>query len=160
MANEKDSEHSILKMAEFESKRRSAEIEERRRYAHDYEQATIKGLFLANGAAIISLITLVGNSDIQVDKYALYWSFVWFSIGLVFAMFANILGAMSQDRMASAAHWTAIEAEARSVQLEYERRSKAHAKSGNSLFRASMASSFLALVLFVSGAMVALGAVT
>lgn len=66
----------------------------------DFSQAAIRGVFLANGAALIALLTYAGNnSDKIIPDYLLCsgWAFV---AGVALSLFAAISAYLSQLRFA------------------------------------------------------------
>lgn len=65
---------------------------ERLRFQQETAIAAIKGLTLANGGAIISLLTFIGNSSADYSGADLKTAFSSFAIGLGFAL-ASYLGA-------------------------------------------------------------------
>ena len=55
-----------LHEVEFEISAKDAE--KRLEFADSYAHAGLKSLFLVNGAAIVALLTFVGNADLEFDK--------------------------------------------------------------------------------------------
>ena len=61
-----------------------------------YAQSALKTLVLVNGGAIIALLTFIGNQGGQFDPRGISWSFVWFGLGLSFAIAAHFPAYLSQ----------------------------------------------------------------
>ncbi|WAT16754.1 hypothetical protein OZN62_07310 [Aurantiacibacter sp. MUD11] len=59
--------------------------------AAGYGQSVMQSLFLANGAAIISLLTYLGNTEAEFDASGLRIAFALYSLGLFGALLANFL---------------------------------------------------------------------
>ena len=82
--------------AKDEASRRWDEASERLKYATEYAHAGLKGLLLANGGAIVALLTFVGNAQTShVDKHEIWWAFGAFTIGLCSVLAAYIAGYVS-----------------------------------------------------------------
>lgn len=79
-----------------EAERRWTDASERLKYANEYAQAALKGLFLANGAAIVALLTFIGNKEAHFGARGIWWAFFWFSLGLASVIATNVLGYISQ----------------------------------------------------------------
>ncbi|MEL7188016.1 MAG: hypothetical protein AAGK17_00570 [Pseudomonadota bacterium] len=56
------------------------------KYAQELIVSGFKSLFLANGGAILALLTVLGNSEASVEVGPLSWSFGCLSVGLTAAM--------------------------------------------------------------------------
>ena len=105
----------------------------------DYALAGLKGAFAANGAAIVALLTFVGNRKVVVEPDALWWAFVWFSSGIFLVLLAHIAGFLAQ-----ASHMNG--------EKYYSR--------GERLAWAGLGMGILSVLSFVVGAFVALDAIT
>ena len=86
-----------------EARLRRIESDHRLEYTVQYAQAGLRSLFLANGGAVIALLTLVGNTGREVGANGLFWSFIWFGAGLGCCLAAYFFGANSQDHLMNAA---------------------------------------------------------
>ncbi len=70
-----------------------------------YAQSALKTLVLVNGGAIIALLTFIGNQGGQFDPRGISWSFVWFGLGLSFAIGAHFPAYLSQIRYLESARF-------------------------------------------------------
>ncbi len=68
----------------------------RLQYSMDMAQATLKSLFLVNGASLVSLLTFIGNGGTVIEPRAIFWSFIWFSCGLSSVLTSFITAYFSQ----------------------------------------------------------------
>lgn len=84
-------------LQEFEYQK--SEILLRLEAASGLANATLKGLLLANGGAIISLLTYVGNEGSVADARALKSAFIAFAAGLSCCMLAHLVGYASQAKL-------------------------------------------------------------
>ena len=96
MGEESDTDGIIPPLAIREAERQRDEGSARLKYATDYALAGLKGLFLANGAAIVALLTFIGGSmSSKIDSAGLWWSFAAFSVGLASVLLVYVLGYIS-----------------------------------------------------------------
>jgi hypothetical protein len=109
------------------------------RLSTDYGLAGLKSALTANGAAIISLLTFVGNRGSVTEPDTLWWAFVWFSLGIALALFAHVAGFLAQS-----AHMNGDDAYSRGERFAWF----------------GLALAVASVVLFVVGALVALDAIT
>lgn len=85
-----------VRLAAKQGDRRWNEASERLHLANEYAQGGLKGLFLANGGAIVALLTFIGNAKVNGPNAGELWSsFMWFSIGLASVLAAYIAGYVS-----------------------------------------------------------------
>lgn len=68
-----------------------------------YAQSTLKTLTLANGGAIVALLTFIGNVEIEIDSRSIFYAFVWFSVGLSLTILAHGLAYLVQEAYLNAA---------------------------------------------------------
>ncbi len=144
-----------------EADRRMTDASERLKFATDYAQGGLRGLFLANGAAIVSLMTLLGNAkDVRIDPVGIWWAFACFSLGLAVILLTYILGYLAQSSYMQASLHISLQAESDAHgtghffdYLKHERRGSRAEYAG--IFFASTS-----LIAFVCGAFVALNAIT
>lgn len=149
----------IAELALLEGQRRWDETSDRLRYSVEYAQAGLKGLFLANGAAIIALLTFVGNTRRQVESVALWWSFSWFALGLAAVLAAYICAYVSQSEIMHAAFKQSRAAESAAFKTGQCFDPVSHEDAGNLAVIAGLWLAIAALGLFVLGAFVALDAI-
>jgi hypothetical protein len=72
------------------------EAADRLRFQVEFAQSTLKNLYLINGGALVALLTFIGNTGIDFDQLAMWWSFLWFALGLAASMFAHLGAYFSQ----------------------------------------------------------------
>lgn len=149
----------VTELALLEGQRRWDETTDRLRYSNEYAQAGLKGLFLANGAAIIALLTFVGNSKRAIDPSGLWWSFAWFSVGLAMVLFAYICAYLSQDLIMKAVFKLsrAAESAAHGTKQHFDHRQ--HENAGECAVKLALGSAVGGLLSFICGAFVALDAI-
>lgn len=63
----------------------------------NFAQSLWKSLMIVNGGAIVALFTLLGNSDLSVDTYWLWWAFFLFAVGLGGTLFSNLTAYLTQS---------------------------------------------------------------
>ena len=114
-----------------------------------YAQATLKTLTLVNGGAIISLLTFIGNKNVRPENEAIFWSFVWFSIGLTLSTLAHGLAYLVQESYLNSASNRIVGRDQRG----------SDGRGGGLILGAALCC-LISLALFVAGAFVALDAIT
>ncbi len=143
-----------------EAERRWKDASERLKYATDYAQAGLKGLFFANGAAIVALLTFLGNTKkSQFDPQGIWWAFVWFTFGLAAVLLTNILGYVSQASYMNAILNSSRQADADAHETGHKFDSEDDEKRGSGAEIAGMSLAISSLTAFVAGAFVALDAI-
>lgn len=150
---------TVTELALLEGQRRWDETADRLRYSVEYAQAGLKGLFLANGAAIVALLTFVGNTHRQVEAIALWWSFIWFALGLATVLAAYICAYVSQSEIMQAVFKQSRAAESAAFKTGQRFDPVSHEIAGERAVKAGLLLSIAALVFFVLGAFVALDAI-
>ena len=143
-----------------EAERRWNETSERLRFSTEYAQSGLKGLFLANGAAIVGLLTFVGNAKVVVEPVALWWSFVWFSLGLTCVLGAYLAAYWSQELLMNASFGEFCKAESAAYETGQVYNFTRYEKNGQRAVKVGLSLAIVALVFFVAGAFVALNAIT
>lgn len=69
-----------------------------RTFSKDFGASTIQSLILINGGAIIALLSFLASTEIKtiiasnVQIYQIYWTFLGFSLGLIFAVVGGGVG--------------------------------------------------------------------
>lgn len=161
MSDSLSSEQAVIKeFALKEADRRWDEASSRLKYSTEYAQTGLKGLFVANGASIVGLLTFVGNSKAVVEPTALWWAFVWFALGLAFVLGAYVAAYLSQAILMNAAFGQSREADSAAYDTGREYSYGQYEENGERAAKAGLASAVLALAFFVIGAFVALDAIT
>ena len=143
-----------------EARLKRLESDNRLEYTVQYAQAGMKSLFLANGGAIIALITLVGNSSADVGPNGLFWAFVWFGFGLGSCLSAYFFGANSQDHLMNAAFNEALEAVAKANNTGESFAAKNWETKATISLHIAGGLAILSLILFLAGSFTALFAIT
>ena len=123
-------------------------------------QGAIRSLVLVSGGAILSLLTLVGNSSVEVEKVALYWAFFWFGGALVTGLLSSILAAVSQINYMMSSTEEGWKAQAESYGKAYPNDGTNDDRLGDRATLFALSSAIFSLILFIVGSFVALGAIT
>ena len=152
---------SIRQQANDEASRRWDEAAERLKFATAYAHAGLKGLFLANGGAIVALLTFLGNAQAaHVEKHKIWWAFVCFTLALSLVLAAYIAGYASHASSMQATFARYMNA-LRAAQ-GFPGNSDAARDESRANFTENLGLAFVvaSLALFVCGAFVALDAIT
>lgn len=134
-----------------------AEVAERLRYQVEFSQSALKNLHLVNGGSILALLTFLGNADLDFNYRAVWWAFVWFSMGLITSLAAHFGANFSQAHfmnLSAKQSWNA-QLRARGLREMYD--IKPDYTSGNRFVSFGIAAAFLSLLFFILGAFVGLG---
>ncbi|MCL4671473.1 MAG: hypothetical protein KJZ64_00745 [Sphingomonadaceae bacterium] len=137
-------------------------LQDRLQFSHDGEVNFVRGLFVANGGAIVALLTFLGRADV-LEPRAAFWSFVWLGTGIVFAMLTSLFSMLANN-----CHFTS---NYRRLELErggFDESTFAwlttdealNVKRGNAAHRAMVLVGMLSVASFVTGIFVALDAIT
>lgn len=126
----------------------------------EYAQAALKALFFVNGASIVALLTFIGNGGHLIEPIAIFWAFVWFTIGLLAVLLAYFGAYFSQAFYMQDAFKDAWNARARMNGLETKRHDQSDQKIGNFWMKVTVLAAITSIVSFVAGAFVALDAIT
>ena len=122
-------------------------------------QNALKSLFLANGAAIISLLTFIGNKSPDVNRVAIFWSFVWFASGLVMALMAQLSLYRSMANLAGRAYELA-KSLSDVVPDDSIKRALSHNRRSQVWLTSVWIAATGAIAFFIAGVFVALNAIT
>ena len=136
------------------------DAEKRLDYADRYAHAGIKSLFLVNGAAIISLLTFIGNSATEYDRRGLFWEFAWFALGLATAISANFGAYFCQNFFLLNSWKRALNAKYQAMGIEHKLDDSRDMRVGNFWIAMAISSAVMSFFLFVLGSFVALVAIT
>lgn len=96
MRREHNAPVTSLEIARLNHDANVSEVSERLRFQHEYSLAGIRGLFIANGGAVIALFTFMGNTQANFDHQFLWWSFLAFGSGIAAALAAYFGAYLSQ----------------------------------------------------------------
>lgn len=69
-----------------------ANSDEHLRIAQDYVHATLKGLLLINGGAVVALYTVLGTVGANANRHTIWAAFALFAVALALTIFAGIAG--------------------------------------------------------------------
>lgn len=127
----------------------------------NFAQSLWKSLMIVNGGAIVALFTVLGNSDLTVDKFWLWRAFFIFAIGLGATLISNLgayvtQSAYWQQDMSSA--WNAQE-QMHGRQPRWEKEVDRSSSLGAMFEWSALGSAILALIAFLVGSWCALNAV-
>ena len=129
-------------------------------YADGYAHAGIKSLLLVNGAAIISLLTFIGNRATEDDRRGLFWAFAWFALGLATAISANFGAYFCQNYFTLDSWKRALNAKYQAMGIEHQLDDTRDMRIGNLWIAMAITSAVMSFFLFVLGSFVALVAIT
>lgn len=149
----------IPDLAEREANRRWDETNDRLRYSVEYAQSGMKGLFLANGGAIISLLTFIGNTEREISPVGIRWAFVWFTIGLIATIGAYLAAYLTQGYAMHASFNRSLQAQSDSRGLGRAYDFDCWEKKCDWSEVAGLSCAVAALLMFAIGAFVALDAI-
>ena len=134
---------------------------DRLKLANECAHGALKGLFIANGGAIIALLTFVGNAKIRVPETSdLRCGFELFSSGLAAVLMAYVAGYVSHAFYMQAEFNLSSQADSKAYQTGEEFDHLAHERRGNCAESIGIGLAILSLILFVGGAFAALDAIT
>ena len=136
------------------------ESDDRLKYGHVYGQEGLKGLFLANGSAIVALLTFIGHSGSKVDPRGITWSFVWFVLGMVTCLASYFFQYLTQDHIMNATHNEALQKQSDALGWGKSYNFNHYKQKSRCTLRTSVALGLVSLALFSIGAFVALIAIT
>jgi ABC-type multidrug transport system fused ATPase/permease subunit len=126
----------------------------------DYSKTLFNGLTLANGGAILAILTFIGNNAGKVDPAKMMYSFSFYIAGLVLVFLAYIGAFFSQFFFYNAAQFMAWNAQATSAGNDPLHDFETEARRGNISMIAGVVCCFASLITFVCGSMSALRALT
>jgi len=132
----------------------------RLRYSVEYAQQGVRALFLANGGAIIALLTFAGNSKAVNEPRALFWSFIWFGSGLALSLATYIVAYISQAEVMQDEFIYSRHARMAALDLAADYEPSVHNHRAILAERIGVGAAVLALSFFVIGAFVGLDAIT
>jgi hypothetical protein len=144
--------------AKFEFSNRDAE--RRLDFADSYAHGALKSLFLVNGASIISLLTLIGNSKLDFDTRGIFWAFSWFSLGIAAALISYFCAYFCQNFYMLVSVTNAWKAKCQALGIENQQDVGKYTKFGHICIGGAIAAAVLSFLLFLTGTFVALVAIT
>ena len=151
---------SIREQASGEATRRWEEAAERLKFATEYAHAGLKGLFLANGGAILALLTILGNAKVpHLAKHGIFCAFVCFTLGLSAVLAAYIMGYVSHASSMQATFARHMNALQTAEGVPENSDSTGHDRHANWAENLGFFFVVVSLALFISGAFVALDAI-
>ena len=123
----------------------------------DYSQAGLRNLQLVNGGAIIALLTIVGNTNVDFEYRALWWAFFWFGSGLTLSLVAYFGAFFSQHFYMQQTYLQAWHSQARARGIIKPDDSMSIYHRGNVSLGVAVSAAIVSLICFVVGSFVALG---
>jgi hypothetical protein len=135
------------------------ELAARLGYQIDFAQSALKSLLFVNGGAILALLTMIGNASATFDSRAIWWSFFWYSSGLVVVLLAYFGAFISQFFFMDVTTKEAWNAQLRRDGLPTKYDLLSPQRWGNFAFLMAACCATLALGCFVIGSFVALGGI-
>ena len=137
-----------------------SDAQKRMDFAVGYAQAGLKALFFVNGAAILALLTFLGNGGPLVETNAIFWAFVWFSCGVTAVLVAYVAAFFSQGYYVEVSLSEAWNAQADLYDKPRIEDGSFARRKGDRAHNAAIFSAILGLGFFVAGAFVSLDAIT
>lgn len=129
-------------------------------FAVGYAQAGLKALFLVNGAAVIALLTFLGNGGGLTEERAIFWAFLWFTCGIASVLVAYFGAFFSQSHYMQHSISQAWNAQAEAHNLVRRSDTTKSRKFGMAWEATAQIGALGGLVFFVVGAFVALDGIT
>ena len=126
----------------------------------DYSKTLFNGLTLANGGAILAILTFIGNTTGKVDPTKMMCAFSFYIAGLVLVFLAYIGAFFSQFFFYNAAQFMAWNAQAEATGAKPLHDLTKEGRRGNVAMIAAVVACLASLVAFVCGSVSALGALT
>ncbi len=123
-------------------------------------QGTVRSLFLVNGGALIALLTLVGNTGVEVEHRALFFAFIWFGAGLFLTLVASLTFALSQMFFMQSSNTEGWKAQAAKHGHEYSENGDLDDRRGDTFLASTIVLALFSIVFFIIGSFVALDAIT
>ena len=153
---EKWREDTARKIALEEYKVNTEEAMERLKYQFEFSQAVLRNLQIANGGAMLALLTFIGQGEDRIASNAIFWSFVWFSIGLASSLTSYFGAYLSQSHYMNLAFHRAWDAQHRSEGSVTRFPAEDHERNGDRAILGAMSLAIASLITFVLGAFVAI----
>ena len=137
-----------------------ADAKSRLDHAVAIAQSAYRSLFLVNGGAIIALLTFVGHTAPAIEQRALFWSFVWFGIGLGATLAGMIAFAFSQMYYMQSSNEEAWKAQAAFHGITHDGDGTKDDQLGDATIKAAVICALIGLAMFIVGSFTALDAIT
>ena len=138
----------------------SRDAERRLDFADSYAHGALKSLFLVNGASIVSLLTLIGNSSLEFDKHGIFWAFSWFALGIASALISYFCAYFCQNLYMMVSVTNAWKEKCQALGIENQQDSDKDTRLGHYCIGGAIATAVLSFLLFLTGTFVALVAIT
>mgnify|MGYP006943313544 CR=1 FL=1 len=108
----------------------------------------------------MALLTVIGNSSVEVEKVAIWWAFVWFGLGFFAAMLSQWTRFRETGLFTVHARYVAIQLEHPEFTADYADRVVDSETSAKNYRFATHSLFFASSTLFLVGAFTALDAIT
>ena len=120
----------------------------------EFAQATLRGLTLINGGAVVALFTLLGQPRVSAGSSAISLAFGLFATGLAFTLVASMASFFAQNSRLRSVEIRMQEA-LRAIQDGRPNRGDTRSR-GTIPEKAGVAAAILSLIMFLTGAWMAL----
>ncbi len=130
----------------------STEALDRLKHQVEYSQAALRNLTLVNGGVIVALLTFIGNAAQKVDATAIWWAFVWLSIGLFLALLSYLGAYFSQSYFMEVPFQQAWQAQGSDAKFSFDKQMAL----GNRALYFGIGCTLLSIISFVTVAFVGL----
>ncbi|WP_156500533.1 hypothetical protein [Croceicoccus bisphenolivorans] len=134
----------------------TSEAADHLRWQTETSQSSLKNLTLANGGAVIAILSFIGNRNPQFNEQQLWIAIALFVSGLGCALLGYILADRSHSYFYSFAKASAWFEQAKANGLKLQEPNKNDLLAGNRFMRASASASFFSLSGFIVGAAAAI----
>ena len=156
-----DPKGSRAELAAKEADRFRSAAADRLKLANEYAHGALKGLFVANGGAIIALLTFVGNTKTRISATSdLRCGFQLFSLGLAAVLMAYVAGYVSHAFYMQAEFNLSAQEDSKAYQTGEQFTHQAQERRGSCAEYTGIGLAVLSLIMFVCGAFAALDAIT
>jgi hypothetical protein len=132
------------------------EAADRLRFQVEYSQAGLRNLQLVNGGAVIALLTILGNTNVEFDGRSLWWAFFWFGLGLSLSLIAYFGAFFSQHFYMQQTYQQAWNAQFRARGIDGPNNHMVNYGRGNLALALAIAAGIVSLGSFITGSFVAL----
>lgn len=129
-------------------------------YSVGYALAALKSLLFLNGGSVLSLLTIIGNSSIHVNRTGVFWSLVWFVSGISCVLFSYFGAYFSQSYFMNASYARSKNAHAKVLGLPIQMDEDSDVHVGTLWLKLSVLGAVLSFIFFGIGAFVGLFAIT
>ena len=159
---EPQEEARLREIARLEYEEHKQEVSDRLRFQVEFAQALLKSLLLVNGAAVISLLTFIGNTANEIQYDLIRWSFASFAVGITASLVSYFGAFFSQlNFMQSTAiqMWVSHGRSHGLIEIVNENDFKTSMRNGVISMNVGIAGAIVSILGFGAGAFLALEAI-